>query len=49
MMPDPVALTIEDVQRIVGRLVLELELLRRENAMLRAELTPPVLESDGRR
>jgi hypothetical protein len=48
-MLDPVGLTIEDVQRIVGRLFLELELLRRENAALRAELTPPVLEPNGRR
>jgi hypothetical protein len=48
-MPDPVGLTIEDVQRIVGRLLLELELLRRENAALRAEVTAPITESDGRR
>jgi hypothetical protein len=48
-MPDPVTLTIEDVQRIVGRLILELELLQRENAALRAELTAPLTESDGRR
>jgi hypothetical protein len=48
-MPDPVGLTIEDVQRIVGRLILELEVLRRENALLRAEVTAPVTESDGRR
>lgn len=51
--PSATRITMDDVQRIVGALTLEVEILRRENAALRAALQqiefqsgpPPVLKS----
>jgi hypothetical protein len=48
MLPTARPLTLEDVQKLVGALMLELDQLRRENAALRAEVATPVLEPDGR-
>jgi hypothetical protein len=48
MPPTPRALTLEDVQKLVGSLMLEIDQLRRENALLRAELTQsPVMDHQG--
>lgn len=42
-------ITMEDVQRIIGAMTLEVELLRRENVALRATLTTlrATLNADG--
>jgi hypothetical protein len=45
--PKPRSLTIEDVHQLLGRYVLELELLRRENAALQARLENGATPADA--